>query len=141
MNNLKNKLKKRGGFTLVEMLIVVAIIAILIAVSIPMVSSSLERAREAVDKANARSAVGLAAIKVLSADPQDPIADGTVWSYVINGNQGHLVDGDGSGVEAQCKALNNAKLAVTYHAGSGADDEYFTTTYDTLTVGGGGENP
>ena len=36
MNNLKAKLKKQGGFTLIEMLIVVAIIAILIAVSIPL---------------------------------------------------------------------------------------------------------
>lgn len=55
MNNLKAKLKKQGGFTLIEMLIVVAIIAILIAVSIPLVNSSLERAREATDAANERS--------------------------------------------------------------------------------------
>lgn len=60
MNNLKAKLKKQGGFTLVEMLIVVAIIAILIAISIPMISTTLERAREAVDDANERSAVSLA---------------------------------------------------------------------------------
>lgn len=59
MNNLKAKLKKQGGFTLVEMLIVVAIIAILIAISIPLISASLERAREAVDDANERSAVSL----------------------------------------------------------------------------------
>lgn len=55
MKNLKAKLKKQGGFTLIEMLIVVAIIAILIAVSIPLVNSSLERAREATDAANERS--------------------------------------------------------------------------------------
>lgn len=49
------KLKKQNGFTLVEMLIVVAIIAILIAVSIPMVGSALERSREATDAANERA--------------------------------------------------------------------------------------
>ena len=54
MEKLRAKLKKQGGFTLVEMLIVVAIIAILIAVSIPLVGSALEKAREATDAANER---------------------------------------------------------------------------------------
>ncbi len=56
MKNLKAKLKKQGGFTLIEMLIVVAIIAILIAVSIPLVSNALEKARQATDAANERAA-------------------------------------------------------------------------------------
>ncbi len=56
MKNLQAKLKKQGGFTLVEMLIVVAIIAILIAVSIPMVNNALERTKHATDAANERAA-------------------------------------------------------------------------------------
>lgn len=52
---MTKKMKKQGGFTLVEMLIVVAIIAILIAVSIPLVAGALEKAREATDAANERS--------------------------------------------------------------------------------------
>lgn len=55
MKNLKAKLRKKGGFTLVEMLIVVAIIAILIAVSIPMVGNALESARESTDASNERA--------------------------------------------------------------------------------------
>ena len=56
MNVLNRKLSKKSGFTLVEMLIVVAIIAILIAVSIPLVSQALEKARDATDQANERAA-------------------------------------------------------------------------------------
>ena len=58
MKGLREKFQKNGGFTLIEMLIVVAIIAILIAVSIPMVSGALEKARQATDAANERAAKG-----------------------------------------------------------------------------------
>lgn len=47
--------KKNKGFTLSELLIVVAVIAVLVAVSIPIFSSQLEKARRAVDMANARN--------------------------------------------------------------------------------------
>ena len=39
-----------------EMLIVIAIVAVLISVAVPVLSSQLERSREAVDLANVRSA-------------------------------------------------------------------------------------
>ena len=46
----------RKGFTLLEMLIVIAIVAVLISIAIPVLSSQLERSREAVDLANVRAA-------------------------------------------------------------------------------------
>ena len=48
--------KNNKGFTLMEMLIVVAIIAILVAIAIPVFTAQLEKAREATDLANTRSA-------------------------------------------------------------------------------------
>lgn len=71
MNNLKAKLKKQGGFTLVEMLIVVAIIAILIAVSIPLINNALDRAKHATDAANERAAKAEILICYLADTPYD----------------------------------------------------------------------
>lgn len=48
------KLNKKG-FTLAELLVVVAIIGVLVAISIPIFTSQLEKAREATDQANLRS--------------------------------------------------------------------------------------
>ncbi len=48
--------KNNKGFTLAELLIVVAIIAVLVAISIPVFTAQLEKAREATDAANLRSA-------------------------------------------------------------------------------------
>ena len=48
--------KNKKGFTLAELLIVVAIIGVLVAISIPIFSAQLEKAREATDQANIRNA-------------------------------------------------------------------------------------
>ena len=50
------KKMNKKGFTLAELLIVVAIIAVLVAISIPIFSAQLEKAKEATDMANIRSA-------------------------------------------------------------------------------------
>ena len=50
----KTMKKKRKGFTLAELLIVVAIIAVLVAIGIPIFTSQLEKSREATDAANIR---------------------------------------------------------------------------------------
>lgn len=48
--------KGKKGFTLAELLIVVAIISVLVAIAIPIFSNQLEKSREATDMANIRSA-------------------------------------------------------------------------------------
>ncbi len=58
----------KKGFTLAELLIVVAIIAVLVAVAIPVFTTQLEKAREATDVSNMRAAYAIAATDVLTRD-------------------------------------------------------------------------
>ena len=62
--------QNRNGFTLMEMLIVIAIIAVLIAVAIPVFASQLEKAREATDLANVRSAYAQVSTEALLGDSE-----------------------------------------------------------------------
>ncbi len=50
------RMRENKGFTLAELLIVVAIIAVLVAIAIPIFSAQLEKAKEATDMANVRAA-------------------------------------------------------------------------------------
>lgn len=51
------KKMNKKGFTLIEMLVVIAIIAVLVAIVIPVVGSATEKAKEAADAANIRAAI------------------------------------------------------------------------------------
>lgn len=50
------KMRSKKGFTLMELLIVVAIIAILVAIAIPTFTSALNKAKQSTDDANIRAA-------------------------------------------------------------------------------------
>ena len=52
---IKKMREERAGFTLAELLVVVAIVAVLVAIAVPLFSSSLTSAEDAVKKANERS--------------------------------------------------------------------------------------
>lgn len=65
MKSLQTKLKEKKGFTLAELLIVVAIIAVLVAVSIPIFTAKLNDAKKSTDEANERAAKSAATAEYL----------------------------------------------------------------------------
>ena len=67
------KMNKKG-FTLAELLIVIAIIAILIAIAIPAFSAQLDNARLQADHANVRSAYAIVQTANLTGDDMDGVA-------------------------------------------------------------------
>ena len=120
---MKKKLTKNGGFTLVEMLIVVAIIAILIAITVPLINATLEKSRHAVDDANYRDAISLANVMYLT--------EGDSWSgektYV------YVVPKDSSDGEANTgNNAHQAKLVV-----AAGDNEVQVSAKCTCTTGTG----
>lgn len=90
------KMKKSKGFTLIEMLVVIAIIAVLVSIIVPVVGNSTAKAKAAADAANLRSMASTLAIDymndgVLNEGPYTvPTAkstdDGEFAAYVVNGN-------------------------------------------------------
>ena len=76
--------KNNKGFTLAELLIVVAIIAVLVAIAIPIFTSQLEKSREATDLANVRSAYAEVMAAAITEDTTSALyqADGTYKAVV-----------------------------------------------------------
>ena len=94
MNTLKKRKSGKKGFTLMEMLIVVAIIGILIAIAIPTFNNALTKARISADEANLRSYYA----EVLT-------------DYMLNGNKDTKISDIAVGTDS--KRLGGKTLADT----------------------------
>lgn len=82
------KLIQEKGFTLAELLIVVGIIAVLVAISIPVFSNQLERARDDASVANIRSAYAMAQTEYMTCDITDNRNDNHIHGHQIKNSKG-----------------------------------------------------
>lgn len=73
--------RSEAGFTLAELLIVVAIIGVLVGISIPVFQGQLEKSREAVDLANVRSAYAEVMAAANSEDTSSSLYDAFDQEY------------------------------------------------------------
>lgn len=118
--------RNRSGFTLMEMLIVIALIAVLIAIAIPVFASQLEKSREATDLANVRAAYAQVSTEAqlgnfeatVTVDLKQKQAD---WQSLDPVNIGGIVHYKGQGDTDNWKgvASPNGTCVVSYSADRG----------------------
>ena len=92
--------KSNRGFTLAELLIVVAIIAVLVAIAIPVFSAQLERSKQAVDLTTMRSAYAAALTEWMTS------GSSTETVYYYNGSS---VQDAKTGITGYGQSSTNAK--------------------------------
>lgn len=151
MKRIREKLNKKG-FTLAELLIVVAIIAVLVAVSVPVFNSKLERAREATDIANMRAAKVEVTTYYVNGDiTLDDSGKATVYYDADNGiivtdkdeiktayGQGTKVDGKSSYTAYDNESENHGKIIeISLEAnkdGTVTDEDSIKYTYEWVDL-------
>ena len=124
-----------------EMLIVVAIIAILVAIAIPTFAASLNKARVATDEANIRSGYASVMAKVLMDDSysvENTTKENATFTLKADGSV------DESGTAYTCKGTNNDDTTTVagVKVGKWSKDAGVTYTYNystgkvSISVGG-----
>ena len=130
---MKKIRSSKKGFTLAELLIVVAIIGVLVGISIPIFTSQLEKSREATDIANLRAAKAAFTSMYLDGDVD------TNKTYYYDADAGKIVEtkptGYGEGTATTGSASNTQ---MGYKPGVAVTDQVIQcsvdATTDTITV-------
>ena len=116
---LRKKLKSKKGFTLMEMLIVIAIIVILLAIAIPSFNNSLNKAKTAADEANVRSYYAEVMVKNMTADTAKvDLKKGTDVKGDME-KSGYTLQAKGADVTADGDTVD--EYQITYTNASGAN--------------------
>ena len=131
------KKMNKKGFTLIEMLVVIAIIAVLVSIVIPVVGSATEKAKEAADAANIRSAVAEITTEAL-------MDGGTPSKYVdmTQGTDGFVTEDLKSigGLDAYYDVIKNAtkgeRVTLTWVAATATAEGYIKAEVAAVPAGG-----
>lgn len=134
------RIKSKKGFTLAELLIVMSIIAILTAISVPTFSMQLEGARKIADMSNAQAASALAYSEYMlfhtdDAEKGNAITytfgtDDNLNLFIMSHSRGgtELDDDnnvtDGTEIKARSSKLADVKLEVTVEDGKVSENTW-----------------
>ena len=104
---IKKVRENKKGFTLAELLVVVAIVGILVAISIPVFTAQLSKARKATNQANLRAAKAAAVAEYLT-DDKDTSAKATYDYDIITGVATKLGKNDTKGATNEVADMDAA---------------------------------
>lgn len=115
---IKRVRDEKGGFTLAELLIVVAIILVLVAIAIPVFTGALNSANDAVKKADVRSVKAAATTQILLNNDSAALASGS-WTAVATvdgeGNVGPIAVTSGTSTPESTEPADGGGYVVTVH--------------------------
>lgn len=132
---MKKMMKNRKGFTLMEMLIVVAIIAILVIIAIPTFNSALAKARAATDVANIRSGYAAALVEAMT-NGVDKTADNNTYYLLKDGSVSNATTDAGNRYTTQGSskgATANTQIGGKFSVNNSADGASAATDSVNLT--------
>lgn len=130
------KKMNKKGFTLVEMLVVIAIIAILVSILIPTVLGATKKAKAATDAANLRSALAEFEIWALTNSKLET-------SSTIEIDKDDLESGDYKGAVSsipECKSVSDAAFSIVVKADGSVDaffGDYNIASFQAVAEAGG----
>ena len=132
----------KKGFTLAELLIVVAIIAVLVAIAIPVFTTQLEKSRDSVSISNIRAAYAEASSSFLTANGKAVAKVNNVTvNAVADGKQTVVVEnvafkGQASGFSDMEKELSFTNNLGSGDASKGGEPGNYTLTFEFNTATG-----
>ena len=125
-------IKNKKGFTLAELLIVVAIIGILVAVSIPIFTTQLNKAKDATNASNARAIYAQLTADFLDNGKVDAEPSALAW----NGSSDETITVAGN--KFKFTAVSGASLSISVGTeGISTGGTAPTVTYTHATAAGG----
>ena len=127
------KCNKNRGFTLAELLIVVAIIGVLVAISIPIFTAQLEKAREATDLSNIRSAYTAAVADAITT--KKPTVDVKTGNAMKSQGAIEKISSEKCGPwNTDDIVINNTGQVVTVHGELNSDGKWAFSLSDGATA-------
>ncbi len=131
---IKKKANKKG-FTIMEMLIVVAIIAVLAAIAIPTFNGALTKSKEAADVANIRAAYAEAQVKIITEDVDLGSKAALVAAFTAPAKLNYKGTNHGYALDE-----TNAKITYTPKKLNGGDAYTWTLGATDSTTGGNAQD-
>jgi len=114
---MMKKVNNKKGFTLAELLVVLAILAVLVAVAIPLFTGAISKANDTAREANVRAIRAAAVVEILTDDGSHSYGTDGPWLAKANISS----SGEMTGLTISAGSSSDA---IKYPSGNAVDGDY-----------------